>query len=209
LYQLIQGIGPYEGQSPFGTVGRSFGQALGSEGSERLQNLSDKALSQILSGEVDTKAYEKGYLEPALRGFDREITPRINAGFAGRGATFSTARGQETSRSLGDLYSRYEETLAQGVESAKSRQAAAISLPLQQQLSRIGGLGSLFGIPQQYLGATSSFGTVQPGIGSSLSNLGGTALGLALAGGFGGGGSKGGGAGGGAGIPNPQYGPPL
>lgn len=149
------------------------------------------------------RVFRDSILDPALRSFDQEIAPRIGQSFAQHGASFSTRRGTETARQLGNLRSDAQGQLAQLVrqnegiraslsESAKARQLQAAGIPLQQTLGKIGGLGGLnqarFGPALSFLQNrfTSQFG--QPGLGSQLLGLGGTLGGAALGGGFGGGG---------------------
>lgn len=170
----------------FGGLQRSLlGQLEGKDGS---QKLAGRKLDEILRGKpTDTEElFRKGILAPALRAFDQEIRPRIDQGFARHGASFGTRRGVEVGRQLGNVQAGAQGQLAalqtQMIESAKRRQFAAIGIPLQQTLSRIGGLGALSSLgvgPALQFGNQRTFQNFQsqafgqPGIGSQLLGLGG------------------------------------
>lgn len=175
-------------------------------GNTGLQSDANHALHQQLSGKPDLSQsqnyFNKGLLEPALRGFDRNVAPQIKDYYAGQGATFSTARGNALTQARGDVFANAQSQLAQytanAIEGAKNRQLQAIGIPMQQQLSRIQGIGSLSGIQNaafnpilNLLGQQHRELVVGPGRGQaqygSIGNAADTIFGGIFGGGFGGG----------------------
>lgn len=86
-----------------------------------------------LGGEATQNYFERSVATPALQAFDRNIAPRINAAFAGRGATFSTRRGIETADQLGQLNTTLSGELARAVREDQLAQFNADQQAAQQE----------------------------------------------------------------------------
>lgn len=86
-----------------------------------------------LGGEATQNYFERSVATPALQAFDRNIAPRINAAFAGRGATFSTRRGIETADQLGQLNTTLTGELARAVREDQLAQFQADQAAAQQE----------------------------------------------------------------------------
>lgn len=159
--------------SDFGLAGRGFLSDL-----QGIRSETAPALKELLSGQPqDLRSFfNKGILDPALRGFEQEISPRINQQFAGLGASFGNRRAVEQSRVLGDIQtnaqSQFAGIQASARESAKNRQLQAVGIPLQQTLGQISGLGSLgqqtFNPLQNFLSGTTNALSATPGVGAQL-----------------------------------------
>ncbi len=112
--------------------------------------LSGSALERALSGQpsyaLDPKTtqdyFQKGVLAPMLRSYEEDIAPRIREGFAAKGASWSSRRGDATRKALEGLQTGAMSELASGVfsnqaleamlaESAAGRQLEAV--PLAEQ----------------------------------------------------------------------------
>lgn len=199
LGEVLEGL--LGGGGEFGDLQSKLLKQLEGGGNQRR---ADRALSEILRGKpTDTEDFfRKAILAPSLRAFDQEIRPRIDQGFARHGASFSTRRGTEVGRQLGNVQAGAQGQLAalqtQMLESAKRRQLAAVGIPLQQTLGQIGGLSSLSG-----LGVNPSLSflrnrSTENILGPAFATPGGGTQALGLLGQlFGGGGFGGGGGGGG------------
>lgn len=181
-------LGYAQGQEEFpGARNQLLEQLLNVGGDSRTQS----ALTDLLSGKATNVKpfWRKGVLNPALRQFDREIAPRMEAQFAQHGASLGSRRGSTISQALGDVYSNAQGQLAQMQtamrESAKQRQLSALGIPLQQTLGQIAGFQTLSqtGI-NPILAFLRSQTTTQPdaiaspGIGGQLMGLGGTIFGM-------------------------------
>lgn len=88
------------------------------------------------SRQLSERMFSEALLRPALRSFDQEIAPRIDAGFASIGGTLSSRRGQARADALSDLHSNATAQLAGILPQIQA-------FPLQQTLSQIQGFGSL------------------------------------------------------------------
>lgn len=82
------------------------------------------------------RMFREGLLNPALRAFDTDIAPRINASFGGISGALSSRRSEALTEALGDVTTQAQAGLAQLLPTA-------MSFPLQQTLSQIQGLGAL------------------------------------------------------------------
>ena len=189
LKRQLTGLFGAKGQ--FGGAQRQFLESL-----QGVTGLTKNALTEQLSGKPTGAG---AILTQSLRAFDQEIAPRINRGFARQGASFSTRRGVETGRQLGNLRADFQSQLVGLSESAKQRQLSAIGIPLQQSLGQISGLSGLTGLSNrpalgllaspglQHLQFGGGGGTQSP---SGFSQLVGGLGSLFGSGAFGGGGGK-------------------
>jgi hypothetical protein len=169
-----------------------FSGGFGGPQRQQLQKSSDRALARALSGQPTdvSEFFDTGVLQPALRNYDQEIAPRIDAAFSRvGGGSFNTRKGQTKADELGDLTARYQESLAreQGrqVSLADQRQFQAIGIPLQQQLARYNAVLGGLQTANSFLRPNTDT-IVSPGLGSQLLGAAGTAAGMGLSGGFGG-----------------------
>lgn len=137
-----------------GMIGEGFDTSLDSRTLSVLKEALEGTPSYNLSPEITKERFEKTVRNPLLRTFDEEIAPRISEGFAGRGATFSSRRGDANRKALeglqanmaselADMNYRNQALRAQLAESATERQLASVGMGQQfagRNLARAGAL---------------------------------------------------------------------
>ncbi len=86
-------------------LGEFFGGQLGVE-VPGISELQRQVLGGLGGGEMLAREiFQQGFLDPALRTFDREIAPRIDLGFAGIGGSLSSRRGVSRANALEGIVS--------------------------------------------------------------------------------------------------------
>lgn len=84
-------------------LGEFFGGQIGVE-IPGIEELRAEVLGSLDGGEaLAREIFEQGFLDPALRTFDRRIAPRINTAFAGIGGSLSSRRGVAQTEALTDI----------------------------------------------------------------------------------------------------------
>ena len=154
--QLGKPLEQYQGQrtadltQPFQDVQQSLDQGFDIFDS-RLDEKTQQVISDILQGEAsfdlspETTAdrFQKAVKEPLLRTFDEDIAPRINEGFAGQGATFSSRRGDSQRKALEGLQTQMSAQLAETNYQNQALQAQLAESATNRQLQGVG-LGQQF-----------------------------------------------------------------
>lgn len=129
---------------------------------QREQNLAlQNALAGLPSYNLQESDFDSQVTRPLLRTFDTEINPRLQAGFAGQGASFSSRRGYATQQALEDLgtqlaserarFYREDRNLAASLaESAANRQLQAVGLADAASASPLGRASALQSVLSPY-----------------------------------------------------------
>jgi hypothetical protein len=106
-----------------------------------------------LSPDVTEEFFKKSVRDPLLRTFDQEIAPRIDASFAGQGATFTSNRGRARSEALEDINTQLASELA-GAQFSNQRLMAQLSDSAEGRALQAQPLASNFQtLPFQRIGA--------------------------------------------------------